>query len=159
MSGILAGDSSDKVNTLEFRVRHLDDRVGAMGADIAGINATMHTVVTSLEDISRRVNEPQKTQWQSIIAAISLALTLAITFTHLSTSPISAQMAQLSARQETMMFDVGRHRESSNLALGSAEARITAHGDRFDKVEGALLRIADRLYDINRRLGEREGRQ
>ena len=140
----------NNVESLEARYRHLDDRVGRMGQEVAGISATLSNFGHTLEAINKRVNEPQRTQWASIIAACAFVASLGY-------SALSPVQASLEKQTEKLDAVITRQREVSGL-MGEFTARLQADDARHEHVSKSIEKLAERSYDIQGRVAADDAR-
>ncbi len=147
----------DDIRDLEARYRHMDDRVGKIGQEVAGVKATLDSVVSTLETISKRVNQPNNTQWSPIIAAIGLAFTVAMAFTAMTARPIESQLDRVSDRQAHTLEVGMSERVEHARTMGALEAMIAREQEENIEDDNTQSKIMEKIYDINYRLGRIEG--
>lgn len=133
--------NGQSVESLEQRYRHLDDRVGRMGQEVASISATLNNVSHTLDTISKRVNEPRPTQWASIIAASAFVASLGYS----ALSPVQANVEKQEAKLDAV---ITRQREVSGL-VGEFTARLHADDIRHAQVAESIEKLAERSYNTH----------
>lgn len=138
------------VESLEARYRHLDDRVGRMGQELAGMSATLGQVVHTLETISRRVNEKQVTPWASIIAGCAFVASLGYS----ALSPVQATVV----KQGDMIEAVKLHQREVSEIAGGFIAWQEAADSRHDQIARSIERLAERSYDTHGRSAATDAR-
>lgn len=132
------------VESLEARYRHLDDRVGRLGQEVAGISATLSQVSHTLETISRRVNEPQQTQWSAIIAGCAFVASLGYS----AIMPIKETAQALGVRMDAQD---SRTKDSARL-FGQIEQRMQSSEREHQRTDNIIMQLATRTYELNGRL-------
>lgn len=131
------------VESLEQRYRHLDDRVERLGQEVAGISATLSQVSHTLEAISRRVNEPQRTQWSAIIAACAFIASLGYS----ALMPVKEHVVQLGGRLDQVQ---ARQREVAELE-GEVRALRGTLKTEHDRTHEELESVRARVREIEQR--------
>lgn len=138
------------IDSLEQRYRHLDDRVGRMGQEVAGISATLSQVSHTLETISRRVNEPQRTQWSAIIAGCAFVASLGY-------SAIMPTKETGQALQVRMDAQDSRTKDSARL-FGQIEQRMQSSEREHERTDAIIMQLSTRIYELNGRAGATDSR-
>lgn len=129
------------VESLENRYRHLDDRVGRLGQEVAGISATLSQVSHTLETISRRVNEPQRTQWSAIIAACAFVASLGYS----SLQPVKEGVAYNGARIREMDSTIHNFERTIGEFHATVAGQVKEHERIYTDID--LLRARAREAD------------
>ena len=137
----MAETFNNGVESLEARYRHLDDRVGRQGQELASIAATLTNVSNTLDTISKRVNEPQRTQWASIIAGCAFVASLGYS----ALNPVQANLAKQEVKLEAI---VARQRDVAGM-IGEFTARERADDERHLQVAKSIEKLAERSYDTH----------
>ena len=142
--------SGNGVESLEQRYRHLDDRVGRLGQEVAGISATLGQVSHMLETISRRVNEPQRTQWSAIIAACAFVASLGYS----SLAPVKDGVHVLAGRLDAVQ---NRQREVAELE-GAVRSRMELSDTEHERANRYIDMLGLRTREIDRQVAKTEAR-
>lgn len=143
----MAAESFDRresgIESIEARYRHLDDRVGRLGQEVAGISATLSQVSHTLETISRRVNEPQQTQWSSIIAGCAFVASLGYS----AIMPVKEMLSHTTQRLDAQDT---RTKDSARL-FGQIEQRMQSSERENERTDAIIMQLSTRMYELNGR--------
>ncbi len=133
--------SGGSVESLEQRYRHLDDRVGRLGQEVASIGATLQNVSHTLDTISKRVNEPERTQWSSIIAGCAFVASLGYS----ALMPVKEVVQNHADRLD--QYDV-RTKDSARL-FGQMEQRMQTSEAEHARTDNIIMQLSTRIYEMH----------
>ena len=151
-------NGSAGVESLEARYRHLDDRVGRLSQEVAGISATLVQQTHTLETIAHRVNSPQQTQWASIIAGCAFVASLGYS----ALAPVQRQV-EAHAEKIDVVFEQQRDvaaqlgeiralKDASSREHHRTSAHIDALGVRTREADRAISGLESRVEAMQERL-------
>lgn len=89
-----------RFTNLEGRVVHLDTTVGKLMQNQASMDAKLETVITGMDKIATRVNQPHNTNWWGLISAIIAVVVVIAGGIQMKVTPLELTQLQLLERVE-----------------------------------------------------------
>lgn len=141
-----------EIEALSRRVQHIDSSNAELSARMSGIESSVNSLVTAVDRIMDKVSAPpQSTNWQAILAAMSLVFALAASYSNLSITPL----------RETLALHTNDIKEVSALLsttaaeAHSAQERLNTLSRRAEKLDTTVLSNAQRLTSLETTLAIR----
>jgi hypothetical protein len=89
-----------RFTNLEGRVVHLDTTVGKLMQNQASMDAKLETVISGMDKIATRVNQPHNTNWWGLISAIIAVVVVIAGGIQMKVTPIELAQLQILERIE-----------------------------------------------------------
>ncbi len=145
---------NSRFSHLENKVEHLDTTVGQLMQNQASMDAKLGTVLTGLDKITTRINEPHDTNWWGMISSLVALVLLMAGGVLMKTAPMEAAILEVhdaaAANTEVLherSYTLGRH--NAQLEYIAAKQVLTA--EQNEAQWGAIgdLRVAISVNETN----------
>lgn len=135
--------SHRRVETLEARYQHLDDRVSAMAADMSSIKTSVEGLVTAVGQLS----SPRPTNWVGI-GTLVLSIVIGVSqYVDLRLAPVLLEQDRAhSARDE---YDKLHSRRGE--IIGSALSRIDMLEEKTYHMDGLRHELESRVVELEKK--------
>jgi peptidoglycan hydrolase CwlO-like protein len=158
-------DLKMRTSQMEGRVEHIDQQVGKIWStlsetrqEMAAVSAEMRGVVAALQGLAAKMDKPpQQFNWGWLIAALSLVLAMATTFTNMNIAPLTKQLDRVTERQSNTLENGLKEKQDYSYQIGQMRAQIDREieeNQEDDVTDGAIMQ---KLYEMQLRLGIIEG--
>lgn len=138
-----------RVQQLESRYAHLDDRVSSMATDVAGIKVTLEGLIPSIENLAKRVNTPHQTNWIGLVSAFAACSMLivggGVSYVGLSLSPVWTEVEQnrLATEHNRQLL------ERRGTLIAESRAGLEGLGSKVDHLDELHHHVHDRVTDLS----------
>jgi hypothetical protein len=111
-------------DSLDRKVEHLDIQYSTLSSRMSGIETSIKGLTDAVGKLTDKANQPQKTEWQAILAGLALVFTLAASYSNLSTAPIIEDLNRLDESQTTSHSKINEILLDHTKSIGKIEAII-----------------------------------
>lgn len=140
---------SNRIQQLEARYSHLDDRVTSMATDVAGIKVTLEGITPAIENLAKRVNAPRHTNWIGLVSAFAACTMLivggGVSYVGLSLSPVWTEV-----EQNRVVTEHNRQMlERSAAVIAESRADIGSLGSKISHIDELHHGIDNRVQSLS----------